>query len=491
MTRQAHPMNRRQFIIGGSMAIPAIVLPHTLIASATAGEPAVARQRQQPQPFEELARLITERMAEHRIPGVAFGVLKAGTLTTRGFGVTNVEDPQPITADTVFPIASISKTVVATAVMRLVEQGRVDLRAPVRRYLPDFRVQDEATTNGVSLWHLLTHTPGWEGQLSAADRGSETLAAFMETHRDLPQLAPMGTVWSYNNAGFGVAGRVIEVVTERSIHDALRDLVFAPLEMSRASSRTGDALTWRLALPHRQRDGATQVIRPFTLSTNTAAGGVATSIANLLTYAAFHLGERPGDPLLSRASLEAMRTPQLRKNSTDDEIGIGWQLRRLGGVLTAAHGGTLGGHCLHLQIVPTRRLAFAILTNHADGWRLIQDVERATLRLYEGLSLTPGQRICHRGVNEAMNAHSTPLATQPPAREYVGTYRRPPVGTVEVREQNGALMIGNSSVTFYGPDVAYATAGGYVGQPYEFVRDPDGRVEWVRVNGRIARRDRG
>jgi CubicO group peptidase (beta-lactamase class C family) len=484
-------MNRRDFLITGGGALPALVLPSALTSSGKWRLEPWSRPPQQAQPFEELARLITTKMAEHHIPGVAFGVIKAGRLTVRGFGVTNVEDPQPITPDTVFPIASISKTVVATAVMRLVEQGRVDLRAPVRRYLPDFRVLDDATTNGVSLWHLLTHTPGWEGQLTAADRGPETLSAFMETHRELPQLAPMGTVWSYNNAGFGVAARVIEVVTERTIHDALRELVFTPLGMTRSSSRTGDALTWRLALPHRQREGETQVIRPFTLSTNTGAGGVATSIANLLGYAAFHLGEHPGDPVLSRASIEAMRTPQLRKNSTDDEMGIGWQLRRLNGVLTAAHGGTLGGHCLHLQLVPERRLAFSILTNHADGWRLIQDVERATLRLYEGLSLVPGQRICHRGVNEAMNAHAQPLSTQPPARDYIGTYRRPPMGNVEVREQGGSLMIGNSAVVFYGPDVAYATSGGYVGSPYEFIRTADGTVEWVRSNGRIAKRDRG
>jgi hypothetical protein len=156
--------------------------------------------------------------------------------------------------------------------------------------------------------------------------------------------------------------------------------------------------------------------------------------------------------------------------------------------MTAAHGGTLGGHCLHLQIVPERRLAFSILTNHADGWRLVQDVERATLRLYEGLTLTPNQRICHRGINEAMNAHATPLATQPALRQYVGAYLRQPNGTVEVREEGGRLMAGNVALTFYGADVAYATAGAYVGQPYEFIRALDGSVGWIRVNGRIARR---
>jgi CubicO group peptidase (beta-lactamase class C family) len=114
-------------------------------------------------------------MAEYHVPGVAFGIVRNGQTTVRGFGVTNVEDPQPITGDTIFPIASISKTVAATALVRLVQQGKMDLDAPVRRYLPDFRVGDEAASKEVAIWHLLTHTPGWEGQLSVSDRGTDTL----------------------------------------------------------------------------------------------------------------------------------------------------------------------------------------------------------------------------------------------------------------------------------------------------------------------------
>ena len=85
-------------------------------------------------------------MAEYGVPGVAFGIVKNGQVTVRGFGVTNLDDPQPVTPDTVFALASISKTVTATAMMRLVEQGKVDLNAPVQQYLPDFKVQDDAAT---------------------------------------------------------------------------------------------------------------------------------------------------------------------------------------------------------------------------------------------------------------------------------------------------------------------------------------------------------
>ena len=449
--------------------------------------------------FEAIAAFVTSKMAEHRVPGVALGILVDSQVRTRGFGVTSADDPQSLTTETVLTIASISKTVTATAIMRLAEQGRVELRAPVKTYLPDFRVRDDAASREVSLWHLLTHTPGWEGQLSTRDLGAESLADFAATTMpELPQLAPPGSVWSYNNAGFTLAGRVLEVVTGRSIHDALRELVFAPLGLTRTFTRLTDAITHRLSLGHRERGGNTEVIRPFQTTSSATAGGVMTSIDDLMRYAAFHLGDGTGPDgrvFLPRARLDEMQAPQVRKNSTGDEMGIGWHLRRLGGVLTAAHGGTLNGHCLLVQLVPTRRLAFAILTNHTDGWRLVQDVEHAILSRYASLSLAPNQPIGHRGVNEAMTFHSKKLDVQPALDEYVGTYNRPPVGSVDVRRAETGLVVvsGNAqagtSIVFYGPDVAYATAGAYVGSPYEFVRGDDGRVRWIRINGRIARKD--
>lgn len=448
--------------------------------------------------FDEIGRLIETRMAEYRTTGVAFGLSKNGASQLRGFGITNVDNPQPVTPDTVFPIASISKTTVGTAMMRLHDQGRVDVEAPVREYIPDFRVGDADATRDVRVWHLMTHTPGWEGQLSTPDRGPATLANFIETLRELPQLARPGQVWSYNNAGWGVAGRVIEVVTGGSINEALDDLVFDPLGLERAFSRTGEAMTYRFAAPHREGESGTEVIRSFGLPANVAAGGCAMSVDNLIRYARFHLGDgttTSGERLLSGASLEAMRTPRITKNSSTDQMGLGWHLRTLNGVLTAQHGGTLAGHCLHVQLVPERDLCFAILTNHRDGWRLNEDIASAILDSYEGLALERGQLTGgNRGGNERMTRHAEPVATQPPLGQYVGTYRRPPVGEVVVREEGGRLMIGSGrgayGLLFWGPDVTYATGpGAFAGMAVEFIRDDSGRVSWVRVNGRIARKE--
>ena len=244
-----------------------------------------------------------------------------------------------------------------------------------------------SATRDVRIWYLLTHTPGWEGQLDTPDRGSATLANFTEGLRDLPQLTRPGEVWSYNNAGWGVAGCVIEVVTDSTISDALYALVFEPLALDRTFSRTGEAMSYRFAAPHREQSGRTVATHAFQLYPNVAAGGCAMSLENMIRDLEFHLsdGTAPdGARLLSRPSLEAMRTARIQKNSSTDEMGLGWHLRTLNGMLTGQHGGTLGGHCLHAQLVPERNLCFSILTNHRDGWQLSEDVATVILDTYEG-----------------------------------------------------------------------------------------------------------
>src|SRR5262245_30430265 len=242
-----------------SLAVAAVAFSGSILALFAAAQP----PRVDPK-FDALARLAEAKMAQYHVPGVAIGVFEAGATTVRGLGVTSVDDPQPVTAHTVFPIASISKTFAATAMMRLVEQGKVNLRSPVRTYLPDFRVRDEAVSRDVTVWNLLTHTSGWEGQIAPSERGDETLKAFVGGMGDLMQLAPPGAAWRYNNAGFSVAGRVIEAVTGLSINRAIRELVFAPLALAHAGTTAGDFITHPFAVGHGGRgDNPPQVQRPF------------------------------------------------------------------------------------------------------------------------------------------------------------------------------------------------------------------------------------
>jgi CubicO group peptidase (beta-lactamase class C family) len=468
-----------------------------MMAVLGVGAPALRAQPARDARFEALASLAEAKMKEYGVPGVALGVLDNGVVTIRGLGVTNAEDPLPVTAHTVFPIASISKTFAATAMMRLVEQGKVDLKKPVRAYLPDFRVRDEAVSRDVTVWHLLTHLGGWEGQVSGPERGTETLTNFVTSITDLMQVAPPGAAWSYNNAGFSIAGRVIETATGTSINRAIRDLVFQPLGLEHAGTTAGDFIVQRFAAGHTSRNGVTTLQRPFSPSTSVTAGGVGLCMTDLLAYARFHMGDGTaanGEQVLKRESVELMRTAQAAKQSTDDSIGIAWHMRHVGPIRTFAHGGTLGGHILLLEIVPERNFAIAILTNSNAGWRLNQDVEREALKSYLGATYALNQGIAHRGLLETLPSVE-PLARQPDLAPYVGTYARPN-NSVNVRAEGGKLIVqdrpnngrpgADVPISFYGPDRAVVTDGPDRGQSIEFVRDAGGRVNWIRVVGRVA-----
>jgi CubicO group peptidase (beta-lactamase class C family) len=480
-------MRRRDFLAAG-LGLPSVV--RSVTSAAPRRRRAVADQ------FNDLAQLVEQRMREYGIPGASFGVIKNGELQMRGFGIASTEDPRPITPDTVYELASLSKTVTATAAMRLVELGKFDLDAPVRRYLPGFRVQDEQASAAVTLRNLLTHSPGWEANYTIQDLGRDSLRQWVGTTGQMMQLAPPGKIWSYNNPGFGLTGHLIELATAMDIRDAFRELVFNPIGLERASAHLTEIITWPLSVGHRPgRNGAVEVVRPYSMGSSIPAGGVHMSLANLMKYAGFHLGDHNGTgaTAISGKTRESMRVAQLRKEPTGEEMGIGWHLRSLNGVLTAAHGGTApAGHRCHLQIVPERRLGFAILTNHTEGWRLLQAVERATLKAYEGLALTPNQPICgYRGHTETLD-HVTPLTRQPVVAEYVGQYRRGRGSPTIVKAGDPGLIVGDGDaaqpIVFYGPDLAFGGTGPNKGINHEFIRE-GGRVRWIRIAGQIARKE--
>jgi CubicO group peptidase (beta-lactamase class C family) len=137
--------------------------------------------------FKQICETVVSAMEELHVPGVAVGVLHGDTEHVAGLGVTHVDHSLPVTADTLFQVGSITKTFTGTAVMRLVEMGKLDLDVPIRSYLPDLSLADEATTRGVTLRHVLTHTGGWAGDyFDDTGDGDEALAKIVADLVNLP-----------------------------------------------------------------------------------------------------------------------------------------------------------------------------------------------------------------------------------------------------------------------------------------------------------------
>src|SRR4051794_9486317 len=224
--------------------------------------------------FRQLAEVVVGAMGRLHVPGVAVGVLHNGVEQVAGFGVTSVEAPVPVDTHTLFQIGSITKTFPGTAAMRLVEQGKLDLDVPVRTYLPDLKLQDEDAAARVTLRHLFNHTGGWLGDYFAdTGLGDDALAIIVKQMADLPQWTPLGQLFSYNNAGFYIAGRVIEVVTGKTYEAAIKELVFDPLGLAESFYFANDCISRRVSVGHHVQDGQPVVARPWALPRGAHAAG--------------------------------------------------------------------------------------------------------------------------------------------------------------------------------------------------------------------------
>jgi len=169
----------------------------------------------------ELQATLDELREELQVPGVAVGVLHEGRAEYGFAGVTSVANPLPVDEDTLFQFGSTGKTYTATAIMRLVERGDVDLGAPVRTYVPELRLKDEDVAREVTVLQLLNHTAGWDGDLMEdMGNGDDALARYVSRMATIEQVTPLGATVSYNNASLSLAGRVIEKVTGTTYEQA-------------------------------------------------------------------------------------------------------------------------------------------------------------------------------------------------------------------------------------------------------------------------------
>lgn len=342
--------------------------------------------------FHMLGERIIEHMEHFQVPGVAVGLIHEGREYIDGFGITNIEHPLAVDVDTLFQIGSITKTVTATAIMRLVEQGKLDLDTPIHVYLPELRLSDPEVTERVTVRHLLTHTGGWEGDyFEDCGRGEDALEKIVAKMAGLPQRTPLGKIWSYNNSGFYLAGRVMEVLMGKSYELIVKELVLDPLDMRMSFFFPEDVITYRVAVGHeaREGEGAPVVARPWAVPRSAyPAGGLISSVKDLLHYARFHIGDGTtpdGLRLLTPESLSLMQSFQMTAGSIADAVGLAWLLREIDDTRIVQHEGSTKGQRSILMIVPERSFAIAVLTNADRGASLCREVTRWVLQHYVGL----------------------------------------------------------------------------------------------------------
>lgn len=466
-------------------------------------------------PLRDFAPRWKDAMESFGVPGFAVAVVKDGrVILLDAFGVRDPRSGAVATPDTMYYIASCTKTYVAVLCAALAEDGRLNLDAPVKAALPSLQLPGESLTGSLTTRDLLCHRHGiqnFEIVFHDAFAGTITDELYF---RLLPGSRVAGRT-AYSNVHFTLAGHVVEALCRKSWRDVLAERILEPTGMSRTTAYASRMYAdENVAWPTVEQDGKI-VVSPAVKSDRTmhAAGGMGTTARDAARWLLLHLneGSLDGKQVLSR---ETMRDV-LRRHSDLPQpegrirrlegFGLGWQLGTYRGRPYATHGGGYIGAAAHLSFLTQEKTGVVVLVNAGRGGAGLCDI--VSIDIYDRLLGLKEADLLPTYKEEARAARTQSAdAGQPNPTAgaflslshaaYVGAYENDRLGKLELTLEAGQLVgrIGDLKVSFYAtaPDRFEAEIMPGERTEGEFGVD-GGRVAFVRVNmqgGRAVRFER-
>ncbi|MEO8671903.1 MAG: serine hydrolase [Tahibacter sp.] len=330
---------------------------------------------------EDLNRLVPRILDAYAVPGAAIGIIRDGKVwSATGYGYRDAVRRQPITVSTAFNVGSISKSVTAWGVMRLVEEGRVKLDAPVSGYLSRWKIPpSEFNPEGVTVRRLLNHTAGlsmWGVPSVSPEVDPPSLDAMLVAttagERDIRLVREPGSKWEYSGGGYAVLQLLIEEVTHRPFAEYMKAEILRPLGMTGSAYVWDEAISLAAATPH-DGSGKSFAGQRFTA---TSAAGLQTTLTDMLAFAMANLSSaNEATRVLGSDTVASMQLPS-REAPT---YGLGYELTDTEGVRLVGHNGSNEGWMAQLLLSPGTADGIVILTNGTNGLRIISEVECAWL----------------------------------------------------------------------------------------------------------------
>ncbi len=328
--------------------------------------------------YAAIGAYLEAQLRRLNIPGAALAIVEGDRIVyTRGYGRARPGGETP-TPQTPFALGSTTKSFTALAVMQLVEAGKIDLDAPVQRYLPWFRVADPAASAQITVRHLLNQTSGLSmlaGTVCLADVDDRPAAAERQARAlaSLELSQPVGAAFQYCNLNYNVLGLVIEAAGGQPYAEYVQQHILAPLGMRRTCTSRAAAKANGLATGHRYWFGAPVAASdmPFP-SSALAAGGLISTSDDLARYLIAHLnGGRCGDAqVLSNAGIDEMHrgaAAQRVGGAVIAAYGMGWFVNQTGGTTLVSHGGNVPEFSSFLGLLPEQQKGVVLLVNADHG----------------------------------------------------------------------------------------------------------------------------
>ncbi len=379
---------------------------------------------------------------KHGVVGATLAIGQSGETIAVATGVLNLRTGHPATPDSLFQAGSITKVWTATLVMQLVDEGLVDLDAPLVTYLRDFRVADERLTATVTTRQLLTHTSGIDGDLFLdTGRGDDALPKYVAAMADLTETVPQGELMSYCNSGYSLLGHLVATLRGATFEEVLRERLLTPLGLTSAGMLPEEALLFGAATGHLKPADEIVVTPQWGIFRSAGPAGLLHCTAtDLLALGRLHLdgGLAPdGSRLLSQESVDAMLVPHVECPNPwllGTHWGLGWILNSWGDQPVFGHDGATLGQNAYFRVLPGADLQIGLM--HNGG--------RAAAAFSIALLTEIGEALV--GAGPLPYPEPTEGLVLDPAR-YVGSYAREGISYV-VEEAGDGLQI---TVTNAGP----------------------------------------
>lgn len=340
-----------------------------------------------------LDAVLEEIMARWGIPGLGVGIVQNDEIIyARGFGVQNLETGRPVTPESIFCIASITKCFVASAVMQLAEHGKVHLDALLIHYLPYFKLDDERY-HQITLRQLLSHTSGmpdideseYDVLVAHPEYDDGAAERYVRSLSSKKMVATPGERFSYSNIAYNVLGDLITKVSGQTFEAYMKECILLPAGMPDSTLFFPDVDQARLAVPHlRTPEMIVNPVYPYHRA-DAPASFLHSTVVDMCHWCITCLngGYYYTQRILTPASYEMMWTPVARWGYSPfyEHTGLGWTLGHYDGVKTVSHGGMGFGWTDFLLLLPEKKCGAIILCNE-ESWarsRTIRAVMHAML----------------------------------------------------------------------------------------------------------------
>ena len=396
---------------------------------------------------DNLAGRLAASIQKHKVPGASAAVFHAGQWEVAAAGVANVTTGVDVTPETLMHIGSITKVLNATLVMQLVDEGRVELAAPLKRYLPDFQVGDRDATERITVEMLLNHTCGIDGEyFPGAGPDAERIEDVIPRIARQGQIHGPGAEMSYCNSGAVLAGYLAQRLLGKSWYALIEERIFKPLELQHSVVQPANALLHRAAVGHFLSADGTNTRTSFAfLNPSFAPAGTTAMLAakDLATFALAHMNDgvgTSGHRLLSAASARRMRQQSAAwRGVGGGGFGLGWMNVDKGIV---AHDGGGPGIASWIYADPAAKTVAAVLTNAAHGGAVVGDI---TAPLYEAAGAKPFQA-------DALELEKRATRTQVDPRSYVGEYENVALVLRVIQYEDGIALQVRPKMRLYETD---------------------------------------